>query len=93
MQIIDCLLSKNTTKRKPQEVIVLTNWYLPYDDGAGKKKNDMTKKNILQAISLMEMDSNWKRRAENFKVDQNQCSHSNVCSLLIAQKVHQNEAK
>ena len=45
MQIIDCLLSKNTTKRKPQE-IVLTNWQLPYDDGAGKKKNHMTKKNM-----------------------------------------------
>ena len=47
---------------------------------------------ILQAISRMEMDNNWKRRAENFKVDQNQCSHSNVCSLLIAQKVRQNKA-
>ena len=46
MQIIDCLLSKNTTKRKPQEEIVLTNWHLPYDDGAGKKKNHMTKKNM-----------------------------------------------
>ena len=43
MQIIDCLLSKNTTKIKPQEEIVLTNWYLAYDDGAGKKKNHMTK--------------------------------------------------
>ena len=47
---------------------------------------------ILQAISLMEMDNNWKRRAENFKVGQNQCSHSNVCSFLIAQTVHRNKA-
>ena len=46
MQIIDCLLSKNTTKRKPQEEIVLINWHLPYDDGAGTKKNHMTKKNM-----------------------------------------------
>ena len=45
MQIIDCLLSKNTTKRKPPE-IVLANWHLPYDDGAEKKKNHMTKKNM-----------------------------------------------
>ena len=41
---------------------------------------------ILQAISLMEMDNNWKRRAEDFKVDQNQCSHSNVCRLQLAEK-------
>ena len=46
MQIIDCLLSKNTTKRKPQGEIVLTNWRLPYEDGAGKEKNHMTKKNM-----------------------------------------------
>ena len=43
MQIIDCLLSKNTTKRKTTR-IVLTNWDLPYEDGAGKKKNHMTEK-------------------------------------------------
>ena len=46
MQIVDGLLSKNTTKRKPQEEIVLTKWQLPYDDGAGKKKNHTTKKNM-----------------------------------------------
>ena len=45
MQIIDCLLSKKTNKRKPQEN-VLTKWQLPYDDGAGKKKNHTTKKNM-----------------------------------------------
>ena len=39
MQIIDCLLSKNTTKEKTQEEIVLTNSHLPYDDGAGKKES------------------------------------------------------
>ena len=45
---------------------------------------------ILQAISLMELGKNWKRKAENFKFDKNQYSHSNVCSLLLAQTV-QNE--
>ena len=39
----------------------------------------------------MVLGNNWKRKAENFKVDQNQCSHSNVCRLQLAQKT-QNEA-
>ena len=44
---------------------------------------------ILEAISLVELGKNWKK-AENFKFDKNQYSHSNVCSLLLAQTV-QNE--
>ena len=53
MQIIDCLLSKNTTKRKPQEEIMLTNWHLPYDDGAGKKESyDKEKHEALKSTKI-----------------------------------------